>query len=307
MRQLHGSVSRQDRIPGLILELRRRLAVEKGQPLAQKAIFSVVNNRRLFHSMLRAGSLMQKPLQKDGFIRHLPFFLSEMTEFRSLPAIAETPFRDTFKKIQQPACQREDCVLCGLPDRLRLSRDGRIAGEDTEQSRASRSCFPKARPVAARLARYSGAYEVAAQNANDNIKALLADDVTYVVSACPTCTAALKQEFISTFESLGQTGSLPRARELADKVIDFSSLVKKLVDEGRLKFKEGHQLGKITYHDSCHLKRTLHASQPPRDLLTQAGYEIAEMYEADMCCGMGGLVFFEASGNFGAYSRAQAD
>jgi len=36
------------------------------------------------------------------------------------------------------------------------------------------------------------------------------------------------------------------------------------------------------------LKRTLHATQPPRQLLTQAGYEIAEMYEADMCCGMGG-------------------
>jgi Fe-S oxidoreductase len=61
-------------------------------------------------------------------------------------------------------------------------------------------------------ARYSGAYGVAAQNANDNINALLANDVTYVVSACPTCTVALKHNFISTFESLGQTDSLPRAR-----------------------------------------------------------------------------------------------
>ena len=29
------------------------------------------------------------------------------------------------------------------------------------------------------------------------------------------------------------------------------------MDEGRLTFKEGQQLGKVTYHDSCHLKRTL--------------------------------------------------
>src|SRR5208337_2852252 len=97
-------------IPGLILELRRRLAVEKGQPLAQKAIFSVVNNRKLFHSMLRAASVAQKPLQKGNFIRHLPFFLSEMTEFRSLPAIAEAPFRDTFKKIQQPARNHKEKI-----------------------------------------------------------------------------------------------------------------------------------------------------------------------------------------------------
>jgi Fe-S oxidoreductase len=98
----------------------------------------------------------------------------------------------------------------------------------------------------------------------------------------------LKHDFISTFESLGQTDAVPRARQLADKVIDFSSLVKKLVDAGRLQFKEGQKLGKITYHDSCHLKRTLHASQEPRELLTKAGYEITEMFEADMCCGMGG-------------------
>ena len=84
-------------IPGMILELRRRLASERGQTLTEKAIFSIVNNRQLFHSMLRTASLVQKPMQKDGFIRHLPFFLSDMTEFRSLPAIADEPFRDKFK------------------------------------------------------------------------------------------------------------------------------------------------------------------------------------------------------------------
>jgi L-lactate dehydrogenase complex protein LldF len=88
------------------------------------------------------------------------------------------------------------------------------------------------------------------------------------------------------------SGRLIRCRgrgELADKVIDFSSLVKKLVDEGRLKFKEGQQLGKITYHDSCHLKRTLHASSTTATTCSpRPATRVAEMYEADMCCGMGG-------------------
>jgi L-lactate dehydrogenase complex protein LldF len=60
------------------------------------------------------------------------------------------------------------------------------------------------------------------------------------------------------------------------------------VDEGRLSFREGEELGKITYHDSCHLKRTLKVSGEPRELLQKAGYELAEMFECDMCCGMGG-------------------
>jgi L-lactate dehydrogenase complex protein LldF len=52
-------------------------------------------------------------LQKGNFIRHLPFFLSDMTEFRSLPAIAEAPFRDTIKKIEQPACKEKAAFYAG--------------------------------------------------------------------------------------------------------------------------------------------------------------------------------------------------
>ncbi len=274
-------------IPGLILELRRRLAVEKGQPLAQKAIFSVVNNRRLFHSMLRTASLAQKPLTKDGFIRHLPFFLSDMTEFRSLPAIAETPFRDKFKEIAQPKQKEKAAFYSGCLIDFAYPEMGESVVKILNKA-GIEVVFPEGQTCCGAPARFSGAYEVAAQNARDNIDALLADDVTYVVSACPTCTVALKHDFIATFESLGQSEFLPRAQQLAAKVTDFSSLIKKLFDDGRITFKEGQQLGKITYHDSCHLKRTLHVSEQPRELLTNAGYEISEMYESDMCCGMGG-------------------
>ena len=148
--------------------------------------------------------------------------------------------------------------------------------------------FPEEQTCCGAPARYNGAYEVAAGNAVDNIRALLAEDVQYVVSACPTCTVALEHEFISTFESLEQTEWIPQARQLAAKTVDFSTLAKKLVDEGRLSMKEGHQLGTITYHDSCHLKRTLKVSEQPRELLNKAGYEVKEMFECDTCCGMGG-------------------
>jgi iron-sulfur cluster protein len=274
-------------IPSLILELRRRLAVEKGQPMAQKAIFSVVNNRRLFHSMLRTASVAQKPLKKDGFIRHLPFFLSDMTEFRSLPAIAEAPLRDTFAQIKQPQCKEKAAFYSGCLIDFAYPEMGEAVVKILNKA-GIEVLFPEEQTCCGAPARFSGAYEVAAKNAADNIDALLKQDVDYVISACPTCTVALKHDFINTFESLGQTEALPRARELAAKAVDFSTLVKKLVDEGRLTFKEGQQLGKVTYHDSCHLKRTLNVSQQPRELLTKAGYEVSEMYEADMCCGMGG-------------------
>ena len=276
-------------IPGMIMEIRRRLVKKQGVPLLQKSIYAVVNNRRVFHGMLRAASIAGKPFSKGTkFIRHLPMFLADLTDGRSLPAIAAKPFRDVFKAIDQPKNLQEKAVFYGgcLID-FAYPEMGEALVKILNRA-GIEVLFPESQTCCGAPARYNGAYEVAAQNAKDNIEALLAEQATYVVSACPTCTVALNHEFITTFESLGQSNIMPRARELAAKTIDFSTLVKKLIDEGRLTLKEGQHLGTVTYHDSCHLKRTLHADQAPRRLLQQAGYELSEMFECDTCCGMGG-------------------
>ena len=277
-------------IPGLIMEIRRRLVKEQGVPLLQKSIYSVVNNRRLFHGMLRAASIAGKPFVSKGskFIRHLPMFLADLTDGRSLPAIADKPLRDTIKKIEQPNGLKERAIFyAGCLIDFAYPEMGEALVKILNKA-GIEVVFPEGQTCCGAPARYSGAYEVAAQNAVDNIKALLAEQSDYVVSACPTCTVALDHEFLTTFQSLGQSTWMQPARDLAAKVVDFSTLVKRLVDEGRLTLKEGEELGKITYHDSCHLKRTLHADQPPRELLRKAGYEVTEMFECDICCGMGG-------------------
>ena len=274
-------------IPELILEIRRRLAKEKGQGVVQKAIFSVVNNRRLFHSMLRTASVAQKPFVKEGFLRHLPMFLSNLTDFRSLPAIAEKPFRDTFRQISQPRCKEKAVFYAGCLIDFAYPETGEAVVRILNRA-GIEVAFPEKQTCCGAPARYSGAFDVAGQNAADNIDALLEPDAGYIVSACPTCTVALRHEFISTLESLGRGELIPKATQVASRAIDFSTLVTKLVAQKRLTFREGAQLGKFTYHDSCHLKRTLNVSAAPRELLKQAGGDLAEMSEADMCCGMGG-------------------
>ena len=274
-------------IPEMIMEIRRRLVEKEGVPLIQKAIYGVVNNRRLFHSLLRAASIAGRPFASGKFLRHLPLFLSDLTDGRSLPAIAAEPFRDRFKGIRQPKCTEKAAFYAGCLIDFAYPEMGEALIKILNKA-GIEVLFPEEQTCCGAPARYSGAYEVAAKNAIDNIKALLSVDVKYVISACPTCTVALAHEFISTFESLGQTEWLPKARELATKTVDFSTLVKQLVDEGRLSLKDGRKLGTITYHDSCHLKRTLQVAEQPRELLQKAGYELAEMFECDMCCGMGG-------------------
>ena len=274
-------------IPEMIMEIRRRLVLEKGQPLVQKAIFSVVNNRKLFHGMLRAASIAGKPFTSGKFIRHLPLFLSDLTEGRSLPAIAEKPFRDIFPAIEQPKGREKAVFYAGCLIDFAYPEMG-VALVKLLNKAGIEVTFPEEQTCCGAPALYNGAYEVAAQNAMDNIKVLLEEEAQYVVSACPTCTVALAHEFGKTLETLGRTGWLAKAKELAAKTVDLSTLIKQLVEEGRLSFREGEQLGKVTYHDSCHLKRTLNVYEEPRELLQKAGYEMAEMFECDMCCGMGG-------------------
>jgi iron-sulfur cluster protein len=274
-------------IPELILEIRRRIAQQQGQPVIAKAMFAVVNNRRLFHSMLRAASTAQAPFARNGFIRHLPMFLSKLTDFRSLPAISDVPFRDRFKKIEQPKCDEKAAFYSGCLIDFAYPGMGEALVKILNKA-GIEVVFPEAQTCCGAPARYSGAYEVAGQNAVDNINALLGEKADYVVSACPTCTVALKHEFLSTLESLGQVQWMDKANELSAKSVDFSSFVKKLVDEGRLAFKEARQITKLTYHDSCHLKRTLNVFDEPRELLRKSGHEVVEMFESDICCGMGG-------------------
>ena len=220
-------------IPGLILEIRRRLVKDQGLPMLHKSIYAVVNNRRLFHTMLRAASVAGKPFSKGSkFIRHLPMFLADLTDGRSLPAIAAKPLRDTIKKIRQPAGLKERAVFyAGCLIDFAYPEMGEALVKILNKG-GIEVVFPDDQTCCGAPARYSGAYEVAAKNAADNIEALLAERADYVVSACPTCTVALDHEFIATFQSLGQSTNMARARELAAKVIDFSTLVKKLVDEG---------------------------------------------------------------------------
>jgi Fe-S oxidoreductase len=272
----------------MIVELRRRLAKEQGQPLVQRSAYRVVNNRRLFHSVLRAASKVQKPFARDGMIRHLPLFLSGLAEFRSLPAIADEPFRDRVARLEQPADLPETAVLyAGCLIDFACPEMGEAVVKVLNRA-GIRVVFPEGQTCCGAPARYGGAFDVAAQNAADNVRALGSVPASYLVSACPTCTVALKREFAATLTTEGRPAEAAEAEALAARVFDFSSLVQRLVAEGRLALAPGKGLPAVTYHDSCHLRRTLGVRDQPRELLRGAGHEVREMFESDMCCGMGG-------------------
>ncbi|ERT58013.1 putative iron-sulfur cluster-binding protein [Megasphaera vaginalis (ex Srinivasan et al. 2021)] len=272
-------------IAGMILKLRTKYANEDGLNPIHKFCLDTVADRHLFHSMLRIASVAQGALTKDQpMIRHLPMFLSGLTSGRSLPGIALQPFRDVLPTIKQdvPNPKGKIAIFTGcLLDFVYVDiatsvvKALNMAGYVVEMPLGQACCGA---PAA-----YMGDSGNSKKAAEMNIEAMEAEKYDYIVSACPTCTHALR-DYKDYFKD--EPEMLKRAEELSKKTFDFSKLLHMLgglPDNG-----DGEPL-KITYHDSCHMKRFMGVTEEQRELLKNTkGVELCEMENCDKCCGFGG-------------------
>ncbi len=106
------------------------------------------------------------------------------------------------------------------------------------------------------------------------------------VIVCPSgsCVSMVRHHYPALFNDLPSWRR--RAERLGRRTFEFSEFlvdVLGVIDVG------ARGRGRMTYHDSCHLLRTLGVQAQPRRLLAAVqGIEFVEMAGADLCCGFGG-------------------
>ncbi len=277
-------------IEGLILDLRERSAK---LPAQKTLLGTFMKNRTLFHSALRAAYYAQKPFQgKDGRIRHLPLVLSGDTGGRSLPPIAERPFRDLVGQPGEPALAVADdrqkvLFFSGCLADFVFPELCRDTVESLERLGYSVS-FPKEQLCCGIPARYSGEMEIARDMARLNTEILLREQADFVATICPTCTVSLKHDYPKLLES--EPDGHARSLELAAKVFNFAELAARKADATVTASPDRA----VTYHDACHLKRGCNVYREPRQVLEHiAGRPVLEMEGSDACCGFGGSYAFK--------------
>ncbi|MBW2635938.1 MAG: LUD domain-containing protein [Deltaproteobacteria bacterium] len=276
-------------IPGLIEELRRRSVKEHGLPFIVDKIFNVMTNRRLFHGLLRAASITQKPFTSEGLVRHLPFFLAGMTKDRSLPSIADVPLRDRIdkitKKIEKPV--KRVGFFSGCTMDFVFPETGENVIKVTQDLNME-VVYPDGQGCCGKPVSATGDVEHTKKIAMNNIKAFEDFDIDIIICACPTGVEQIR-DYPHLFEDDPKWKE--RAKDMADKMEEFCFFVAREYEKtGRLeKADKKADAIKVTYHDSCHLKRVLDIYEEPRKLIESVeGYELVEMKDADKCCGMSG-------------------
>jgi iron-sulfur cluster protein len=262
------------------------------KPFKNKLLTRVLKDRRLFHFLLRRAYLAQKPLAKaeGGFLRHLPFFFGKEHDFRSLPAIAKTPFRDMwsrlYEKVENP---RYRVALFGgcLVDFVYPEQGHALI--KLLKGRGVQLEYPMGQTCCGLPAQALGEKDVAREVALQNLKAIDPADYDYIVTLCASCASHLKEAYPRLLED--EPGLAVKVQQLTDKLIDFSSFMTKVLKVSPEEFQGSRK--KVAYHSPCHLCRGLGVTQEPRDLLAAAGLDYLTARREDVCCGMAGSYSFE--------------
>lgn len=284
----------------IILHLRNQVTNDFGMGVIKNVAFkAVMKNRGLFHNMVRTASKLQIPVtHKDRsntgqrIIRHLPlhFMDREFTEWRDLPAIAPKSFRQQFDSIPQTVKNPEYRVAffvgCGADF---VYPEVGVSLIKVLNSLNVEVIFPKAQNCCGIPALYSGDTETGIDLAKQSVEAFTEADADYILSICPTCTMAVKRDFVERLVDHPQWSA--KAMALSEKTMDASAFLENILGaSGKINKREVAE--NITYHDSCHLKRGSGVWKEPRALLDAAGHTMEEMKNSDRCCGFGGTYSF---------------
>ncbi len=289
-------------IADLIVALKGRLAKETGKTFWKRiALDGVMGHPFVQKGTFFAGRVARPAIKKKGYARSLPSWMSRYDRFRALPAPAPRPLPGIIGKAIREAMPEEGptkgditlfpgCLIQHIYPEVGSAAARVLTRLGYRVRLGPRTCcgFPP----------WNSGHEAAALRAFRHVFEKTAGDGP-IITLCPTCTTMLAKAgpelMVSSPAGSGaRNGDGAAGREAIEKfgrrVVTFSQFLARneMAALARL-FPEGRPRMAITYHDSCHHKHVLKASQDSRDLIRMAvDAELVEMTGPASCCGFAG-------------------
>jgi len=273
-------------ISDLIVALRERLNKVLGKPFWKKIVFDgVIAHPPLLQGIFHAARVARPIVtERLGFARKMPLAMKKFDRFRSFPGIARKPFSQSFEENFPSAKEMETegslilfagCLIEHFYPEIGLSASRVLSrlGYKVKLGPAACCGFPSA----------NSGFSSRSKQAFERLSAHLKEE-EFIITLCPTCATMLKHIAPQLLKS-------EKARNLASRVFPFSQfLIQKEKERISNLFSAQPCSWRVTYHDSCHHKYFLKASEDSRRLIQMSiGKEILEMESSDACCGFAGI------------------
>lgn len=297
-------------IMDIFMEAREVVTAYLGLHPVKKLIFrTLLPNAKLFNLAMRVGapcqSLLFRKAQSPQGVSHAPL-LSGIIGPRHIRALAKKPLHVTEGALDTPAGKSG----------LKVAFFPGCMGDKifTKMAEACLKVFrhhgvgvfmPTGFACCGIPALASGDAAGLIKQMQVNLDILRQRNFNYLITPCGSCTATIKELWPHYAERV-DASTADYARFLAAKTMDVNAF---LVDVLKVEASasSGGNTTKVTYHDSCHLKKSLGVVSQPRAVIgLNPRYELVEMAEADRCCGCGGsfnLFHYDISRDIGQRKR----
>jgi glycolate oxidase iron-sulfur subunit len=277
----------------IVLGFRAALVRKNGLPWLKKLIFSGLKNPKLFDTAMKAGASLQGIAFKgDRKIKAIsprsPFALVGSSygfdADRMMPELTVKPLRDRVPGVVRPtevkvkaAFFTGDSLNYFYPD----------AGMDLIEVLTENGVevhIPKAQNCCGIPVLVHGDIETARRLAMNNLDTFEATGCDYLVTGCGSCGGAWQHDYPDLFAN--DPVYQAKADYWSKRTYDVSTFLTKVI---QFRQPRGQVDTVVTFHDSCHLKKTMKVFAEPRAILKSIpGVTLKEMAAPDTCCGSGG-------------------
>ncbi len=304
----------------IMLALRAALVRKNGLPWLKKMIFSTLKNPKLFDAGMRLGAAMQ-PLvfrgDKGGqaISPRSPFALAGgglgFDAERKLPGMHIKPLRERVPEVVRVA---NPVMKVAFFTGDSLNYFYPEAGIDLIEVLTANNVevhIPKAQNCCGVPVLVHGDVDTVRTLARNNLDTFEATGCDYLITGCGSCGGAWQHDYTDLLAGDPVYG--PKAEYWSKRTHDISTFLTRVIT---LREPKGRIDKVVTYHDSCHLKKSMKVSAEPREILKSIpGITFREMSAPDACCGSGGsyvLSHFQTAASIGKkkaedIDRTQAD
>jgi len=268
----------------LVLAARQRLVEEHGLPLLKRLILRFfLKHKAIFETGLRLGSVGQRVLFRRTPKGNLPRLPMGLDSKRLVPALAPRPLRSRYPVVvEAPDARGTVALFTGCMVNHVYPEIGEAAIAVLHQQGIT-VVLPPEQHCCGLAAHASGDQATALELGRATLACFEKCQVDAVLTLCGSCGNTLKHELGDWFSA--DTAMAPKAVVLAEQVQDFAQYLVAIGLRGPL----SPLVGRVTYHESCHLTRGQGVKAQPRELIRAIpGLAFQEMSAPGQCCGSAG-------------------